>query len=634
MNELWADEVGRSAGRSRPPLLGVPMNLRLRARLILAVVPPFVLIAGLALLNMSPAILAASAVVAGLAAAGGVLLLTVPFERLRVAAEEAVRQAPDVASESSVGSRPTDGTGEIANAIWILLDRLTRTHASLLERNLQFSSAIDQASRSLSLLANESPGELPKFELPSPWPERSAALVAQIVQAGRLVTYGTRRVQAFHAILNELPDGVLVLNDRIQVKFANGSAARLLPPLDLPSGAVLANCFVDPGAAAVADPDAPQPLPAAQVVSWIQQPRGERCLGAANDGNATPIEIRVLSVPSGKFLKGYRVLQLRDVSGERRDSASARERNRREIGQRLCRLVNDETAPAIESVRTQAGLLAQAAKQAGQRDRFLPKVTRLLEELGRQELVVTLLGWLGRSMKSEGTNPDAVEVRCRDVVDGVFEKVQSAFRERANALEVHGDCGWLVADEDWLVALVSGVLLHANHAVAEKAVRLELRKRSGGVGQLELSELAVRYPGPPISSDLTGDILEPFGRLQSTALSPSSAGDGFPIGLAVAARIARLMGGELQLDHENDIVSIRALLPTRQSHTPPPRLPAPGMSEPKFEQTDFLGEWNVGGNVAFDLNDTGATDATLHLSQPVAEFEDDTVGNWFGGSSE
>ena len=58
---------------------------------------------------------------------------------------------------------------------------------------------------------------------------------------------------------------------------------------------------------------------------------------------------------------------------------------RRLTGQRMSLLVAREAGPALETIRTPAGLLAQAAKQAGQRERFAPKVQRILEEVGRQK---------------------------------------------------------------------------------------------------------------------------------------------------------------------------------------------------------------------------------------------------------
>ncbi len=100
--------------------------------------------------------------------------------------------------------------------------------------------------------------------------------------------------------------------------------------------------------------------------------------------------------------------------------------------------MNTEATSALEAIRTQGGLLAQTAKQTGQRDRFLPKVTRLFEELSRQEVVVMLLAWLGRLNKSDGTIPDAIETRLRDMADTVAEKVRTMFRERTKRTNRRG----------------------------------------------------------------------------------------------------------------------------------------------------------------------------------------------------
>jgi signal transduction histidine kinase/PAS domain-containing protein len=619
------------------------MNLRLRVRLLLAVIPPFVLVAALAGFNAPPTVVAAVAAAAGAAAAVAVVALTVPFERLRVAADEALQQVPDAGGEPATPGRPTDGTGEIAHAIWVILDRLTKTHASLLERNHQFSNAVEQLTAATTAMVEENGRPPTKLNLVSPWAERTKALEANVGHAAHMMAYAFRRVRTFHAMLNELPDGVLVCDEKLTVTYANAAAAKLFPHLDVPKTPQLANCFADPPAGPAGDPDTPVPLPKHQVLAWVHQPKAGHCVAAADDGQGTPVSVRQLLAPTGKLLKGYKVLQLRDAAAEIGEAAAARHRHRRDVGHRLCLMVNNEATPALEAVRTQAGLLSQTAKQTGQKDRFLPKVNRLLEELSRQEVVVTLLGWLGRLNKSEGTTQDAIEVRLRDVADAAAEKVQPMFRERTNALDVKGDGGWLVADEEWLSALVTGLLMHANHVVEQKAVAVELKRRTGGVGQTEQSELIVRYPGPPVPAELAADVKEPFGRMHSTALASSGA-DGFPLGLAVAARIAKLMGGELQFDHADGTVFIRTLLPTRATHTPPPRMATVslGKDEPEFEQTDMLGGWDVGGGkVDLDLpDDGGAHQATKSMAVSQTAFEpeptvvDDTVGNWFGGPAE
>jgi len=304
--------------------------------------------------------------------------------------------------------------------------------------------------------------------------------------------------------------------------------------------------------------------------------------------------------------------------------------------------MNNETLHSLVAVRTQAALLAQASKQSGQRDRFVPKVERLLEELSRQEIVITLLGWLGRMNKSEGTSQDAEEVRLRDVIDNVANKVQPMFRERTNSLEVNGDAGWMVADESWLTVLATGLLMHANHVLENKTIHLDVRRRTGGIGQKEQSELVVRYVGKPISGELVTDVQEPFGRINSAALASSGPG-GFPLGLTVASRIAKLMGGDLTFGHSDGEVFLRTTLPTCESHVPTSRVATTFGShdEPEFESTDALGGWEMGGKIDSTSEESGNLNPEVSERLVSVPFDpdvdsmlvEDTVGDWFGNNA-
>ena len=106
------------------------MSLGLRVRLLAVAVPPFALVAGLALAGLPGAAVAGAAAVSALTVGAAVALLTAPFERLRATASESLKQAA-LAAEAPPGG---DGTGAVRLAISGLLDELRLTRHTLQER--------------------------------------------------------------------------------------------------------------------------------------------------------------------------------------------------------------------------------------------------------------------------------------------------------------------------------------------------------------------------------------------------------------------------------------------------------------------------------------------------------------------
>lgn len=122
-----------------------------------------------------------------------------------------------------------DGTGEIAHTIWVLLDRLGKTHKQLAERDVQFKETLTHVHASLTAIADNSKKPLPVLAHSSPWLDRNRQLRESIDSVNRKMAYAHSRVNTFNAILNELPDGVLVCDDKGQLVFLNSAATRMLP---------------------------------------------------------------------------------------------------------------------------------------------------------------------------------------------------------------------------------------------------------------------------------------------------------------------------------------------------------------------------------------------------------------------
>jgi signal transduction histidine kinase len=270
----------------------------------------------------------------------------------------------------------------------------------------------------------------------------------------------------------------------------------------------------------------------------------------------------------------------------------------------------------------------------------VPKVERMLDELSRQEVVITLLGWLGRLTKSFGGSQELTEVRLRDQVDEVADKLRAVYGDRQNGVAVSGDAGWLIADEEWVQVLLTGLLLHANMSAKQETVKVDLRRRSVVSADGEQGEVLVRYRGTPLPEDAVADIREPFRRPNSLALEPTSE-LGFLLGLAVANRISGLMGGQLEVEAAGAECAVRVVVPTRstgsriESQSAVVRAvqvaagAAAGLAEPA-ESADLLGDFLVGG-MAGEPAPAPASDTPVPVgaAPPLAHDGEETLGDWF-----
>jgi K+-sensing histidine kinase KdpD len=254
--------------------------------------------------------------------------------------------------------------------------------------------------------------------------------------------------------------------------------------------------------------------------------------------------------------------------------------------------------------------------------------------LSRQEVVITLLGWLGRLTKTFGSSQDLSEVRLREQVEEVTDKLKAVYGDRGNGVAINGDAGWLIADEEWVTVLLTGVLLHANMCAKKEQVKVDLRRRSVVSNDREQGEILVRYPGTQMSEDCIADVREPFRRPNSIALESTSE-LGFPLGLAVANRIIGLMGGQLAIETDGTDCILRVLVPTRATGSRIESIAATARSLPNLpedaEPTDMLGDWLVGGGQAPAVDPMPATTpAPVAVSNEEPAHEGgETLGDWF-----
>lgn len=617
------------------------MPLSLRTRLLVVIVPLFLVVGGLAAANL-PGVWVA--VGAGAAAAGGavaVVWLTAPFVRLARFADRAAEAVNKIAplADPPPGGDGSERVKHTLNALW---QQAEETHATLLAREHEFETALYELTSTLAGLAND-PRKPANLTTPAcPWPDRAVAAVKAVKAVGGVLGNLQRRAAGFQTVLNDLPDPVLVLDADHKVLVANKAAGDLY---DQPHTELAKKPFTGLFRRVEADlwePEQAPPHGPDQLLAWVSQPTGGACEAVADtpEDGGTRVAVSVRP-PAGRGGKQFTVLLLKDLTRQMKKDSDVRLHHRRVVAQRLCLLIENEAKPALEAIRTNATLLAQAAKQAGQRERFVPKVQRMMDDLGRQEVVITLLGWLGRLTKTFGSSQDLGEVRLRAAVDEVGEKLTAVFGDRNNELVVSGDAGWLIADEEWVTVLLTGMLMHANLSCKGSKVGVELRRRSVVMADNEQGEILVRNPGPMLPEEALADVREPFRRPNSLALESTSE-LGFPLGLAVANRIASLMGGQLDISAEGAGVCVRISVPTRSvssrvgskaAISVPPTTPAPGVQG--TESGDLLSEWTVGGlssglELVSTANPTVLADTSDLPDGPFGE----SLGDWFPAPAE
>jgi nitrogen-specific signal transduction histidine kinase len=594
------------------------MKLSLRLRLIACCVPGFLLVAALAAAGVPGAIVACASVLACGLSGLGVYIAMRSFEQLHDASQGKATW-PTLASSE---------VGPIAIKSQELEDTVT-------QREYQLHNLMRESTISLQAFVKS---QTPTVTIPeTPWMDQSEQFAKAITEAGQSLTQSRRRANVLQSVLNDLPLAVLVFDQRKQLQLMNSTAEKWFA--HLPNKGLrqtLARFLVEPEASKNHDPDAPRPMQPQEVLTWLNGTRGGACLATVDGPHQSPmlVEISVASVIDRKMSQGLTII-LRDVAANRQTDESIRHRQRQLIGKRLSRLVAREAIPSLESIRNAATLLAQAAKQSGLRDRFVPKAQRLLDEVGRQELIAAVLGWFGRSNTTSLGESENREIRMLDLLDDVRTKLASAFSARNNTLSIKGDSGWLFTDEEQLNVLLTGLLLYSTSSAENSEVKVELRRRSIVQAQDEQSEISVRFPGPAPSQDLLEDIRDPFRRPYSTAFDPSGNA-GFVLGLAVSQQIATHLYGQFTVEAENGQVCLRLLLPTRAD-----KKQVVGAAEQLTGITheaasDALEGWSVGGGRT-DQQDEEVYEAAVPVgstavvdSTPIQNA--DTLDNWFGSS--
>ena len=568
---------------------------------------------------------------AGVAALAASALLS-PFGRLQSAAAQALRDAGYPASDGR-----GDGTGAVAHAVAPLGNELAALgaelaarRATLAERDRQFRGALADSAAALRALARDWRASAP-VRPESPWGADNEALTDAVARVAAAGAAGQRRAAGLQSVLNDLPDPVVVLDANLAAIYVNSAAEDWFS--HLPNRGLkqpLASLLAEAGPAGPDGTDGPAPAGPRDVVAWVEEGRGGGFEGLADTADG-PLPTLFAALPArARRANPWVVLSARDLTASKVVDANLRHLHRWLTGQRMSLLVSRESGPALETIRTQAGLLAQAAKQAGQRERFVPKVQRILEEVGRQKLVIDQLGWLGRLSTTTVAEPESEEVRVRAVADDVAAKLAPAFAERGNTIDLSGDAGWLIADEERIATVIAELLLHANQSCESSAVAVTLGRRSAVTTSDEVAEVAVHYTGPPIGPAHAADVKDPF-RRPNSSVTDATGQAGFLLGLAVAHKVAALMGGTLETDGSDGVVCLRVSVPSR-GRTDSRVAAGPAAFVPGSDAEDALADFTLGGKPrpAADTDTPTPVAVAVTSGGPPDLTSDDSIGSFFG----
>ncbi len=609
------------------------MKLSLRSRLLVALCPLFAVPAILAAFHLSLPIVLGGALAAMAVAIAVVYWLMMPFDRLRNVAKECLNQvhSDDMAAEPAWGD---DGTGMIASALATQFDRLEVIQQNYDLVQEQFKHAVGNITNTLNKISPD--GQYtPLTQQPTDWDDINKATTAAIARVANEIGMNQRKALVYNSFLNDAPDPLVILDDTGRIVSWNVAAAKLYPGKDIRKKRIeFSSLFSDTTAYSKESQADLKIKTRGHMKAWLGNPGLGICETIAANDEHTPLSVAVLH-PNARKSGPYTVIGLRDLSSSKQNEVADRMQQRKIIGQRLCLLVDNEAKPCLGAMRTQASLIAQASKQSGQREKFMPKVERLLEELNRQEVVIDLLGWLGRLTKSFGTTSEDMEIRLLDTVNNVVEKLEHTVKERGNTLNISGDAGWLIADEESLTSMMTGLLLHANQASDKNTINFKMLRRSVPGQSGEHSEVMLTYTGKLLTPEQVKDICEPFRRVESVAFDASTE-QGFFLGLAVANRIAVMMGQELEFTSEGDQQVIRAVLKTREKGS---RSSMYGSNldmnfVPGSEASDMLAGWDVGGFAAgaepMDTPMPRVAAEALPVAMEPEFVATDTLDNWFG----
>jgi Na+/proline symporter/signal transduction histidine kinase/CheY-like chemotaxis protein len=267
--------------------------------------------------------------------------------------------------------------------------------------------------------------------------------------------------------------------------------------------------------------------------------------------DGTVIEIRGNPIASGGFVTTYT-----DISAFRRaeeDLKTANETLEARVESRTHELLlaTDEAERANQAKTrflaaishdllqplNAANLFTHALAQQLKHPEYRPAVQNIASALGSTESLLSGLLDLSR-LDAGGLTPRVRAFPASELLDTLTTEFGVMAREKGLLLSAVPSRLWLLSDPQLLRRILQNFVANALRYTASGHVLIGLRRRLGGV------DFLVGDTGPGIAENDRERIFEEFQRLQSAR---ETAPEGLGLGLAIAARIARLLGHPISL---------------------------------------------------------------------------------------
>lgn len=526
-----------------------------RLRLMLAVVVPIAVLGGLAvwLGQMHWAIGAGLWAAALAAAAGAVALVTAPVAKLAATAAKLPSEEPvDV---------PAVPKGELLDVGRALTD-MQNQYFNVSESFNQTLQTLTKAVQSF----NEPTLPAAPPELATPFPETQQALTTALQEHGKQLVLLRQRLAMAMRTLQGVPHPVLALDARGVIRYMNQAAEKRFEYPNASWQRKTINTLL--GVPPTEGFDPPLATPDG-VTKWLQGGARGACHIMAVSSKRQRFPMILEALPGVTPADGLLVVvarELQPVMDRERDLlVGARART---ATQWLHHVVQ-ETEEHLKALAAQLRLLTMDAKQAGQRETMLPKVNTSAIHLHQLTAHNQLLHWAYRVLTEQLPVPLPAEFMPGDVAKNLQTQLAGRLKARKNTLKIM-DCGaWVYGDEEWLHALLLGLLTHACLATADNEIKLTIAPAAAtdgeSFGQLELR---IDDVGPALTSEMLQEVVQPFGDRRDPHWHGFPGVGGCPLGLIVAYRLAPALGGELTIDASPAGQAVlRFRMPTRLGDT-------------------------------------------------------------------
>ncbi|MGL6097534.1 MAG: PAS domain-containing protein, partial [Fimbriiglobus sp.] len=406
--------------------------------------------------------------------------------------------------------------------------------------------------------------------LSAPFPEAVKRAAGGFDAVARDLGTSRQRLNWMVRVLAALPDPVIVADGTGAPRYLNPAAEKLFGITTAAAGKGTLPGLI---AATPMTPDAGEDpamfvAGATEFVEWMR--RG--AIGFLVVRSASGQLVELAAAISGKATReGLICLIARDANAEPGRIASDRALVRATAVRGQLDLFLRESSEPLSKLNAQLRLLTGDAKQSGQRDAMLGRLTGAEQALRNLETYHMLAYWYRLAVWQNLGDSTPSEFMPSEVTGLVSGKLAARLKARGNALKVVDQGGWMFADADRLEAALTGLVTHASDASSN--LQFELR-----IGRLPVSpqqptpmtEFYLPDAGPMIAAGELAVVDRPFGSLAPPPIDRFADVGGCPLGLVVAHHLARSADGRLVLEAgPAGQLAIRLMIPTRRGDTGP-----------------------------------------------------------------